>query len=428
MIRRDPVSLAFPTVDTGALRSAASWFGITSSNFSGNASDLSATLRSVGSAHGGWIGAARTAWDASGVRGVADLRTASDAFSRASQILGTLASQVDQARARYEAAMGRMEQAQGEADSAQSILDNPDSLINPEGPVGQRALAQQQQRLTDAVGTMNAARAEALEAQADAINAGSRAASALSDVAALAAGVGTFAGYSPAGAAVQGAEAPPDYPFLVLLLGSVGDNYLSGRAFQEAVMQALGLRENFQTFQAFVGARQVGVKPDSLGEGEVWEFKGVVYQYRSSQVLGQLATAAARGEPYELVIGPNTKLSDPVIKAVRAHPYGGEIVRMQEDGSFTDVAGNKVERAEGEGNGWKYPDDDDLPPTAGAGGGTLNHPQGFEADTEEQPEGEGEGGDPSNMVPMPFPEWWPAPMPMPMPIPEPIPVPVPIIP
>lgn len=423
MIRRDPPSLSFPAVDTGALRSVSSWFGIRSSVLAGDAADLSATLDSVGGARGGWRGAARIAWNASGALGVDDLRTASDAFSRVSQILSSLANQVDQARSRYQAAMGRMDQAIMEADSAQSILDDPSSLMNPDGPVGRQVLAQQQQRLTDALGAIDAGRAEAMAAQSEAFDAGSRAASALSDAAAMAAGIGTFAGQHPAAPRVAGAEAPPDAPFLTLLFGSVGDNYLSGRAFQTAVMRALGLNENFQTFQGYVGNNQIGTKPDSMGKGEVWEFKGVRYQHLSSQIKAEMSVAAARGQPFELVIGSNTKVSPELIEAVHNHPYGGEIVRMQKDGSFTDMNGNKVERAEG--GGWKYPDDDDWPPGAGAGGGSLNHPAGFEADTEPAPEGEGGGGTPDNMVPiLPIPHGFP----IPMPVPAPMPVPVPVIP
>jgi len=421
MIRRDPQTLAFPNVDSGALRSVSSWFGIRSSVLAGDAADLSATLDSVGRARGGWIGAARTAWNASGVVGVADLRTASDAFSRVSQILSSLANQVDQARSRYQAAIGRMDQAMMEVVSAQSILGDPLSLMNPDGPAGRQALEQQQQRLTDAFDAIDAARSEALAAQADAIDAGFRASSALSDAAAMAAGVGTFAGQHPSAPRVAGAEAPPDAPFLTLLFGSVSDNYLSGRAFQTAVMRALGLNENFQTFQGYVGNNPIGTKPDSMGQGEVWEFKGVRYQHLSSQIKAEMAVAAGRGQPFELVIQANTKVSQELIEAVNNHPYGGEIVRMQKDGSFTDMNGNKIERAEG--GGWKYPDDDEWPPGAGAGGGSLNHPAGFEADTEEAPEGEGGSGNPDNMVPiLPIPHGFPIPLPAPAPMPVPVPV------
>jgi hypothetical protein len=297
--------------------------------------------------------------------------------------------------------------------------------MNPEGPVGRRALELQEQRLTDALGAINAARSEAQAAQAEAVNAGFRASSALSDVAAMAAGLGAFAGQHPAAPRVAGAEAPPDAPFLTLLFGSVGDNYLSGRAFQSAVMRALGLGENFQTFQGTVGNNQVGTKPDSMGKGEVWEFKGVRYQHLSSQIKAEMSVAVSRGQPFELVIGSSTKVSPELVEAVHNHPYGGEIVRMQKDGSFTDMKGNKVERAEG--GGWKYPDDDEWPPGAGAGGGSLSHPAGFAADTEPAPEGDGEGGsgDPENMVPiLPIPHGFP----MPMPVPAPMPVPVPVFP
>lgn len=407
----------FPDVDSGALRTGAG-------SLASAASALGDQRRSVATVTGGiggeWKGAARESWNGAGTAAVSDLSRAADGIRRGVTALQRLADEVDSCRARYDAAMGRLATAKGDAAGALADLALEVPSPGNAGPFYQGA----QDQLDAARVAIGAAQADAEAAIIDVFAAGRRCGTALSDAAGLASGFGEFAGGSPAGASGAGGEPAPDMQFLTLLLGSVTGNRTAGREFQLQVLRALGIDENTQTLQGYAGGGYRGTIPDGLEDGEMFEVKGVIYQYRSSQIIRQLDAAAASERGYTLVVGPRTKVSPELQEAIREHPYGGEIVRGQADGSFTDLDGNPVEKDES--GGWRYPgDDDEWPPGAGGTGGSLNHPGGYGADTAPAPEGEGgEGGD--GVVPIvPMPDLpMPAPAPMPLPIPEPIPVPI----
>jgi hypothetical protein len=365
--------LTFPNVDTGALRSTASWFGTASAICQSDSSDLRAALESVGDHHGGWTGQARQAWNGAGARGVADLSRAADAMNQVSTTLTTLATTIDECRSRYRTAFDRMTTANTEAASAQSAMDN--YVPHGNGAAVKQFFDQQSSKLADAQAVAGGAQGEVTKAIADALAAGQRAAAALSGIAGMAAGIGNFAGTTPVGSAGSGGEAPPDMNFLVLLLGSVTGNYSSGRAFEIRALQALGFPKNTELVNGRI--------PDGLSNGEMIEVKGVIYQYRSSQIEDEVAGANARGEPFELIVGPRTRVSGSLQEFIAQDAqYGGEIVRLQPDGSFTDYAGNPVVRAPNGGFMYQGP--------APKGDGTLNNPRGLPP-PEEVPAGTGAG-------------------------------------
>jgi hypothetical protein len=124
-----------------------------------------------------------------------------------------------------------------------------------------------------------------------------------------------------------------------------------------------------------------------------------------------------------LVVGRNTRVSAGLQAQIRAHPYGGEIVRMQADGTFTTLDGRPVERVDS--GGWRYRDPDDRDQggsdSGGDGGGGLNHPEGQEEDRISVNEYADLPDSQTNMVPV-----VPLPLPMPMPLPAPAPMPMPL--
>ncbi|TMC13426.1 MAG: hypothetical protein E6J41_00555 [Chloroflexi bacterium] len=352
--------LSFPNVDTGALRGTASWFGTASAICQADGSDLRATLASVGESH---------------AQGVADLNRAGDALNQVSTTLITLANTIDDCRSRFHSAMDRMNTANTDAAAAQSAMDN--YVPHGNGAAVSQFFDQQQTKLQDAQATAGVAQGDAARAIADALAAGQRAASALSGIAGMAGGIGNFAGTTPAGPAGSRGEAPPDTGFLVLLLGSVRDNQDAGAAFERFVLKLFGLTKNTEMVNGSI--------PDYMGGrgGQMIEIKGVAYQYNSSQIQNEMAAAAENEQSFTLIIGPKTRVSAPLRQAIEEHPYGGEIVRAQSDGTVTDYAGNPVTEAPNGGFMYtgKVPE----------GKGTLNNPRGFPPPEEVPPSGGGAG-------------------------------------
>lgn len=410
--------LTFPNVQASVLRDGAS----TISSAAGALADAGRSVSAVSGGVGGeWSGAAREAWNGTGVAAAGDLSSAAEGLRRGVTALQNLADEVDSCRARYDAAMGRLATAEADQATAMAkIAIAPVSL-----GAGPDPLQGVQDQLSAATSAVSAARADAEAAIIDVYAAGRRCGGALSDAAGAADGLGGFAGSAPAGPSGAGGEPAPDLPFLTLLLGSVTGNRTAGREFQSEVLRRLGLDENLRSLQGFAGGSYRATIPDGLSDKEMFEVKGVLYQYRSSQIVRQLDAAAASERGYTLVIGPRTKVSPELQQAIREHPYGGEIVRSNGQGGFTDLDGNPVEKDEN--GGWRYPgDDDEWPPGAGGTGGSLNHPGGFEADTAPAPEGESGGGGGDGTVPIvPVPD---VPLPAPalpsLPVPAPAPAPV----
>lgn len=420
---------AFPSFDAPAVRGAARWLGTSSVELSFAGTRMSGML-------GGpeWSGAAHDRWIAQGLAAAAEYRAASEAFSQASQALNDLATEIEEHRREFDRAMDRY----AVASSSALFTDIAIGALNlmPDSPDSDAALANLEARLDDARGEAEAALAAARAAVEAAHEAGRRASSVLGSLSSPAAGLGTFASggwaASPFGW-LGGRRHGPEPQFLIMLFGSVADNYLAGRSFQTNAMRNLGLRENFEAFSQTVNGRQVRTIPDAFGRGEMFEFKNTFYQHASSQIQAQLAQAAARGEGYTQVVRNNTRVSASLQEMVRNHPYGGEIVRMQRNGDFTTLDGRAVEKVDD--GGWRYRDPDDPDDqggsSSGGSGGGLNHPVGQEADRISVDEYR-DMPSRSSMTPMmpwpsfPMPMPAPAPMPMPMPMPRLLPLPIPI--
>jgi hypothetical protein len=364
VIPTEPVDLSFPNVDTGALRSVSNWLSSTSMDFFVDHLGFDSTVSLVDAGHAGWKGAARDAWDGAGKRGSGDLNTTATALQDAAGALSTLADDVDAARRRYDHAYSLMQQAQAAANA-------PDPRPGRTPPLDAGAYRQQ-----------------VLQAQTDAFTAGSQAATKISAAAGLAAGVGRFAGQDPIRPPDLG-QYPPDAGWFTILFGSVRGEEPDWKQFQDEVLARLGLKPNNQSFKVDI-TKQLGTRPESVDGGQVTEVKLVKYQDLDDQMLAQLKLAESLQEPYVLVVGPDTKVSAPLQQAVGGARYGGEIVRMNSDGSFTDLAGNSV--VQSSGPGFQYPGT--PPPGAGEGDGTLNHPSGIQNDEVVDPALAPEGGDP----------------------------------
>ncbi|HEV2757730.1 MAG TPA: putative toxin [Actinomycetota bacterium] len=407
----------FPSFDAGAVRGAARWLGTSSVELSFAGSTMS------GMAGGPeWSGAAHDRWVAQAHAAAAEYRGASESFSQASQALHDLATEVEEHRREFERAMDHYAAASSSALFTNLAIGGLDLL--PDSPDTEAALSNLRSRLDDARAEAEAALAAARAAVEAAHDAGRRASAVLGSLGSAAAGSGAFAGFSggsgPLGFGSR--RHGPEQSFLVMLFGSVADNYIAGRAFQMNAMRNLGLQENFETFRYNVNGRSVATRPDAFGNGEMFEFKNTYYQYASRQIQAQLGQAAARGEGYTLVVRHNTKVSASLQEMVRNHPYGGEIVRMQRNGDFTTLDGRVVQKVED--GGWRYRDPDDPDEGSGSSGGSgggLNHPAGQEADRISVDDYRDMPSQ-SNMTPiMPWPSF-----PMPLPAPAPAPVPLPI--
>jgi hypothetical protein len=367
----DPTDLSFPTVDTGALRSVSNWLSTVSMEFLVDHLQFDSTVGMVDQGHGGWKGAARDAWDTAGQQGSRDLNTTYTGLEDASQALSTLADSVDAAKMRYDAAYSLMRQAQAAQQAAQQ---------------------QAQQGQTPAtlppfdVATY---RNQVIQAQTDAFDAGTTASTAIMNAAGLAAGLGQFAGGDPIRPPDLG-QYPPDATYFVLLFGSVTNEGPQWQQFQEAVLKALGLKPNTQNFKVQI-TKQLGTRPESVDGNQVTEVKMVQYQDLDDQMLAEIQLADEMGVPYVLVVAQGTKVSAPLQQAIANARFGGEVVRMNPDGTFTDLAGNPVVKSDL--GGFQY--SGDPPADAGQGAGTLNHPTGIQNDEVVDPNLAPEGGDPA---------------------------------
>jgi Restriction endonuclease fold toxin 7 len=409
----------FPAFDAGAVRGVAGWM-----------SSTAGTLRSVGTELGeilggpDWSGDAHDHWVAQGEAGAGQFPTAGDAFGDAADALTTLAGEVEDQKEAFDLAYDNYFSALATMSGAQSSLANYVPHGSPDIIEGD--MRRLQQRIDDAQADADRYLAQAWDAVDAALAAGRRASETLGTAADAATGVGGWAGFI---AGPYGSSSPtdgPEFSFLVMLFGSIAANYAAGRAFQVDGMNRLGLTENFESFVQRVSGRSVRTIPDAFGNGEMFEFKNSLYVYRSSQIRAQIAQAQQTGQGYTLVVGRNTRVAATLQAQIRAHPYGGEIVRMQADGSFTTLDGRPVERVDS--GGWRYRDPDDGDGgDSDSGNGGLNHPEGQEEDRisvdeyAELPENQ------SNMVPVvPLPLPMPMPIPMPAPAPMPMPLPLPI--
>lgn len=411
----------FPNVVAEAVRLVARWFGNAATTLEQNGTLQNAVLSGPD-----WKGDAHDRWLADGTRARDYYRKLARTASTASQALHKLATEIDAARERYDRAVSAH-------DDANRSIFHAELLAGALGPLPVEILEDRlRDKVTELRDRASVAAAAANEAVEDALAAGGRAARIFGPLAEELRGLGMFGGSG--GGPPHGGGPEPDPVFLAMLFGSLADNYNRGYVFQDEVLKRLGWTENHGKFRVWDGTRWINVIPDSVSAEDIVEIKARKYVTSSPQIRGELYEAARSGRGFTLVVENHSRVSVPLQEQIRAHPYGGEIVRYNPgDGGFTTLDGRPVEPADG--GGWRYKDPPDdggdgdggggdrdggQPPSCGGGG--LNHALGQEADrltVEEYSEM------PSGETTVPFMPWPSMPVPMPAPAPAPVPLPIP---
>jgi hypothetical protein len=415
------VGVAFPSVDVGAIRGAATALGAGGAELGGWAAAMGGVADHTALS---WTGIAADAWRTTAGVASTDLGTSSSVLGEIAAILGGLADELEEARLAYYRAVNDAV----EAAYMQDRLNQRMEVATPE-------IAEEYGARFSAAGAELAAARAAAGAAADAaMAAGLAAAERLAPLAARAAEVGLFAGIvvdPTLGPIREGEGAEPDW--LVLLFGSLADNHAGGIEFQARVLEQLGLSENARIVEGEVApGRVVRTRPDGLTTEAVYEIKNSVYVYRSSQIRAQIAHANANQQSYTLVINRYTRVSGPLRDLIGVHDYGAEVVRRQPGGTFTDYQGRPVEPVGEDGSGgWRYRDpetreeaeryreenDGETWPDG------LNHPSGYEVDMRPEAELVDDGSSDSTFSGV----FLPQPMPAPYPVLVPGPVPIPLL-
>lgn len=310
MIPLDPSDGQLPNCDPEAVRAAARTFGSAASRLRGESGSLTGTTGGVMAGHGKWLGQAGTAWQGQGNAAGSAIDKAAGAFERAASVLNRLAGQLEDAQTRSRHA---------------AVTVN--GIVNRQIAAAHSKVKSHE----DFEGELSRASAAGSAAAQDALHAAAAAAGELHAI----------AGETPNVPPTPGVPPDPNHPgseppsFMTLLLGSVvGQNRLSGRAFQEEVMKQLGVKENFQRFdsETFAG-KPVRVEPDSM-QGKVWEMKGVGYQYSSSQIQGEMNLPQAEENGFGLVVRPDTRLSSNLVRDLNEQEGAG-VYRYAGNGIFT---------------------------------------------------------------------------------------------
>ena len=111
------------------------------------------------------------------------------------------------------------------------------------------------------------------------------------------------------------------------VLAQVVSNGIRGRAFEAGAIRALGATKNTATLtgRTLAGIAKTTI-PDVVQAGHITEIKDVAQLSYSAQLQAQISIATARGIPYNLIVGLSTRISAPLLNAVRA--TGGSITRF----------------------------------------------------------------------------------------------------
>jgi hypothetical protein len=362
----------FPDIDYSQLTEAIWWLITGQVQLSGDEDAVNDLLRSLSRQWGTWEGRAHSAWTAVGKQAVHDLGQIHKAFGRLKDILRDLEAEVAAKRVRYEVAVDALKVARMTADKLQSVIDRtPTPLRSLEvGVAVEVGLAK----------TLANDLLESVQAEIDhAHDAGHRAQARLSEIVGMLDGIGRFSGQNPAGPVDPAGDVyPPDTMVLnamgVLLWGGIAENSLAGNQFENDVLKRLGMggKPKVKYRATLANGRTVGTYPDGVGDDDVIEVKGWLKLHLRSQIRAQLAVARAMGKSYTIVVDERTGVTNKLVEDVHNHEYGGEIVRAKSDGTFTDLAGNEVEKAQG--GGWRYPPG--TAPTQGNDNQHLQNPNG----------------------------------------------------
>lgn len=395
-------SVPWPQVDIGALLVAQTTLAAQAKSVAGAAGDLAGTPGKVSS----WSGTASDQWHANVKMGVSGLDDISERLGSAGRILNGLFGTIQGLQADYQAAAAQEQ-------SAQQALVHAHTGGGHHHPPG-----------TLTVGSLawilrEAERIEAVKAEQQAVDQLHHAAStAANRLSGLLDGLPKQLHLYSGGAGTS--PAAPSRAWMVLLLGTVADNRLSGLSFQQLVTTLLGVRENTTNYQVRIrlpngSYRWVTTRPDSTGPEDdqviemVVEAKNVDSQYWSSQIRAQMELAREEGVPFQLIAAARTKLTGPLRAALRAlaeEDQQGDVppfIQSQGDGTGTGLDGEgytanpTTHQWEQIQPGGKPPPDGPTTPSApsgGEGGGGGSNP---EPEPEPDPEDPFPGIDPLDL-------------------------------
>jgi hypothetical protein len=107
---------------------------------------------------------------------------------------------------------------------------------------------------------------------------------------------------------------------------TIAQNYANGIQFQGAASKALDIAPNAKAIPVTMpDGTVVSTIPDGLSATAVTEIKSDAYLTSSSQLSAQMQLATQQGIPFNLVVGPNTVISGPLLDAVSELPSGSSI-------------------------------------------------------------------------------------------------------
>lgn len=358
MIPFDPGE-GFLPVDTDGLRATAGFLRDAGGQMRDQAGRLSSVVASVRAGGGAWEGEAANVWQEDGHQRASWYSQAGEAWYQMAGILFNVASQIDEARSRYvqanQAAFDSMQQASMYEQLANAQPGQPDP----------QAASRAQWAEQDAQGSIGAAN----QALADAVHALQTAAGQLSPFIGEAA---TMCPHPLTAGPHQGTLAPSG-PWATLLFGSVIGNRVTGRAFQEQVLNELGVKENTTRFPVNLpGGGQYTTVPDGKSDTALIEVKSSAYVYRSTQLRAQVELAEEEGLTPTLVVQRWTKVNGSALRLFR--DAGGRVmVRLGNNvyRNYNDTADNPT-LYKGEGGGGFKQIEETAPtgaaPTTSAGG------------------------------------------------------------
>jgi RHS repeat-associated protein len=115
-------------------------------------------------------------------------------------------------------------------------------------------------------------------------------------------------------------------------------NRVTGKGFEDVVLRAIGRRLNTNpitgSYRGCGGQAVQGQSIPDILEGEVWDIKGVMRQSFDKQMQIQYSYARSNGTSFNLIVGPQSRVSAPLVRAVNR--TGGRILRFDpKTGSFS---------------------------------------------------------------------------------------------
>jgi hypothetical protein len=354
----------FPAADTGAISALAENLQLICTAAT-DAGEETQYLRDLVLSNEQWQGSAAQQWHDVVTERVGDAGLTSDVMGTASAKLAALAADLNDERANYDRLSYSIAVEQGRT-------FDPDGGVAPAelvDPLGVAALRQ------------CVARAEGLLAQAT---------TDLLELAILAGDIrAQLAPNRTPGIPAGTDRNQASLQLLTMLFGSVRDNQLSGRQFEDTVLKELGLTKNTEIWRpdpAFEGrltlsGQAKGTTPDGQGDNFILEIKGTDSQTIRFQLRLQALYARQTGRPLWVIKQGGKPVTDSLVKLTE-RAKGGVIYRTG-PGRYVDGHGNPVQVT--------YNKDTN----------TLDV-QGYVPST--QSAGSGGGADPTDVVPTPDPD------------------------